>query len=161
MSNAPVITTTSLPNGTVGTAYTTTLTATGGAPSNSGGTGGTGGTVNLTWGLSSTSSALPNGLSLASNGTISGTPASGATSASNLIFMVSDGVNAPVSSQPLTLTITGTGLSTADWIGIGVAIFFLILIIIIAVVMSRRSTPAPQSIQMVPTNGSATTVTTK
>jgi len=54
------ITTTSLPNGTSGTAYSTSLTASGGTPP-------------YTWSISS--GALPAGISLASNtGVISGTP---------------------------------------------------------------------------------------
>ena len=55
---APVITTTSLPNGTVGSSYNQTLAATGTAP--------------ITWSLASGS--LPNGLTLSSAGVISGTP---------------------------------------------------------------------------------------
>jgi formylglycine-generating enzyme required for sulfatase activity len=55
---APVISTATLPGGTVGTAYNKTLTATGDTP--------------ITW--SRESGALPAGLNLANNGTISGTP---------------------------------------------------------------------------------------
>jgi hypothetical protein len=61
-----VITTTSLPAGTVGVAYSATLAATGGVPA-------------YTWGISTGS--LPNGLSLApSTGIISGTPTGTGTS---------------------------------------------------------------------------------
>ena len=60
----PVITTVSLPGGTVGTAYSQTLTATGTTP--------------ITW--SRESGTLPAGLSLAANGTISGTPTTAGTS---------------------------------------------------------------------------------
>ena len=54
----PTITTTTLPEGTVGIAYSVALTADGDTP--------------ITWSLESGS--LPNGLSLAGSGTISGTP---------------------------------------------------------------------------------------
>jgi hypothetical protein len=60
---APTITTTSLPNGTVGTAYSQTLTATGTAP--------------ITWSVSTGS--LPNGLSLSAAGVITGTPTTAET----------------------------------------------------------------------------------
>ena len=56
--HAPVITTASPPDGTVGTAYTQTLTALGDTP--------------ITWTLAS--GDLPDGLTLSSSGTISGTP---------------------------------------------------------------------------------------
>jgi len=59
----PVITTTSLPNGTVGTAYSQTLEATGDAP--------------ITWSVAT--GALPAGLNLGSTGVISGTPTSAET----------------------------------------------------------------------------------
>ena len=55
---APSIITTSLPNGTAGTAYSQTLTATGTAP--------------ITWTVHS--GALPTGLTLSTGGVISGTP---------------------------------------------------------------------------------------
>jgi len=55
---APTITTTSLPNSTVGKTYNATLAATGTAP--------------ITWGIDSGS--LPTGLTLSTDGVISGTP---------------------------------------------------------------------------------------
>ncbi len=58
------ITTTSLPGGTIGVAYSATLAATGGIKP-------------YTWSLAS--GLLPNGLSLSSTGGISGTPTAGAT----------------------------------------------------------------------------------
>jgi fibronectin type 3 domain-containing protein len=61
---APAITTSSLPNGAVGTAYSQTLTATGSTP--------------ITWSIES--GALPAGLSLSGAGTISGTPTTAGTS---------------------------------------------------------------------------------
>jgi hypothetical protein len=65
------ITTTSLPGGTVGAAYSQTLAASGGAGGNS-------------W--TTTAGALPAGLTLASNGTISGTPTAAGTANFTLIF---------------------------------------------------------------------------
>ena len=61
----PEITTTSLPDGTTGTAYSQTVAA-------------TGGTGTLTYSLDS--GALPAGLSLASNGTITGSPTAAGSS---------------------------------------------------------------------------------
>jgi formylglycine-generating enzyme required for sulfatase activity len=61
---APTITTASLPNGTVGTAYNQTLTATGDKP--------------ITW--SENGGTLPSGLSLAATGAIAGTPTAAGTS---------------------------------------------------------------------------------
>ncbi len=67
-SSAPPlqITTTSLPNGTVGTSYNQQLNASGGQPSYS-------------WTMTPGSAALPANLSLASNGIISGTPVTNGT----------------------------------------------------------------------------------
>src|SRR4029079_2963375 len=72
---APALTvsTSSLPNGTVGAAYGQTLSA----------TGGTGG---YSWSV--TNGSLPAGLSLAADGTISGTPT--ATGPSNFTVQVKD-----------------------------------------------------------------------
>ncbi len=79
------ISTTTLPAGTVGTAYSTTLAATGGVPP-------------YTW----SASGLPGGLSLSSAGTISGTPtASGSFSAS---ITVLDSTNAKASAS-LTIAV--------------------------------------------------------
>jgi hypothetical protein len=85
------ITTTSLPNGTAGTAYSATLAA-------------TGGTTPYTWSL--TSGTLPTGLSLtASTGAIGGTPTQ-AVSATPLTFMVTDsGIPTQQQSANLRLTI--------------------------------------------------------
>jgi hypothetical protein len=60
--STPTAITTNLPNATAGVAYSTTLAATGGTPP-------------YTWSLAS--GALPSGISLASSGTVFGTPASG------------------------------------------------------------------------------------
>ncbi len=84
------ITTTSLPNGTVGTAYSTTLAA-------------TGGTTPYTWSL--TSGTLPSGLSLnASTGAINGTPTATA-SATSLTFKVTDS-ETPAQTNSATLSLT-------------------------------------------------------
>jgi hypothetical protein len=89
---APSITTTSLPNGTVGTAYSQTLQA-------------TGGTGTLTWTVALGS--LPANLSLSSSGTISGTPS--ATGTSPFTVKVTDSAPTPVSAQqPLSITISTT-----------------------------------------------------
>jgi large repetitive protein len=83
------ITTTSLPNVQVGTAYGTTLTA-------------TGGTTPYTWSL--TSGTLPAGLSLnASTGAITGTPAASA-SATVLTFQVTDS-GSPAQTRSVTFSL--------------------------------------------------------
>lgn len=102
---SPSITTGSLANGSVGTAYSATLQASGGAGA-------------LTWSLAS-GSVLPTGLSLSSAGAISGTPT--ATGTTNVTFKVTDssaGQPGPVSEteqlsitiMPAPLTITTTSL---------------------------------------------------
>ncbi len=83
------ITTGSLPNGQVGTAYSTSLAATGGTPS-------------YTWTL--TSGTLPAGLTLSSSGVISGTPTASAN-ATPLVFKVTDS-GQPAQSQSVTLSLT-------------------------------------------------------
>lgn len=143
------VTTTSLPNGTVGVPYSTTLAATGGTTNPSG-------IVNYTW--RSVGAPLPAGLSLSPNGTISGTPSgliptntttvtSTATSftTTNLIFSVTDGFSGPVRSQPLSLTINQTATTTNNWwpwvLGAGVFIVFILIVVLIAWASSRSSTP--------------------
>ena len=90
---APSITTTSIANGTVGTAYSATLQASGGAGT-------------LTWSLA-TGSSLPAGLSLSGSGAISGTPtAAGASTFTVKLTDASAGKAGPVSvTQQLSLTI--------------------------------------------------------
>ena len=84
------ITTTSLPNGQVGTPYSTTLAA-------------TGGTAPYTWSL--TSGTLPAGLALnASTGAIAGTPTATAN-ATALTFNVVDS-SSPVQTNAVNLTLT-------------------------------------------------------
>jgi hypothetical protein len=80
-----VVETTSLPNGTNGTSYSQTLTASGGQ-------------TPYSW--TSISGALPPGLSLATNGVISGTPTSNGTF--DFIVQVTD-ANSSTATQALTL----------------------------------------------------------
>jgi hypothetical protein len=100
-SSPPNITTTSLPGGTVGLAYSEGLQA-------------TGGTGTLVWSLSGGS--LPANLTLSSVGTISGTPTN--TGTSNFTVMVTDALTQS-DTQPLSiavsaaLTITTTSLPDA------------------------------------------------
>jgi hypothetical protein len=84
------ITTTSLPSGQMGSAYSATLAA-------------TGGTIPYSWSL--TSGTLPAGLSLnAATGTIAGTPTAVA-SATPLTFTVTDS-ESPAQAKPVNLTLT-------------------------------------------------------
>jgi hypothetical protein len=93
-----IITTTSLPNGTIGTTYTQTLQASGGVPPYS-------------WSL--TGGSLPAGLTLSSAGVISGTPTGTATT-SNFTVTVTDsksatksaGLSITVIQPPLSVTTT-------------------------------------------------------
>ena len=96
-SAALVITTSSLTNGHVGSAYSTTLAA-------------IGGTTPYTWSL--TSGTLPAGLTLnATSGAITGTPTISVSSAP-LTFKVTDSSNPKLSqSVNLTLTVTSVALS--------------------------------------------------
>jgi hypothetical protein len=82
------VTTASLPAGVAGTPYSFTLSAAGGAGSN-------------TWSL--TAGTLPAGLTLAANGTVGGTPT--ATGTSNITVQVRDSANA-TATKALTLVIT-------------------------------------------------------
>ncbi len=67
VGSAPTVTTASLPNGAVGSAYTAQLAA-------------TGGTGSYTWTLVAGAGSLPAGLTLSAGGTISGTPTASGTS---------------------------------------------------------------------------------
>ena len=84
-----VVTTTTLPNATTGTAYSQTLTA-------------FGGTAPYSWSV--TSGSLPAGLALSTAGVISGTPSSVGTS--TFTVQVTDSATPAVSgSAPLTLQV--------------------------------------------------------
>jgi len=86
----PTITTATLPNGKVGTAYSQKVTATGDAP--------------ITWSVAS--STLPTGLSLApTTGVISGTPTTAATST----FTVKATNSAGSNTKQLSITIARSG----------------------------------------------------
>src|SRR5204863_9156016 len=89
-----VITTSSLPVATQGTAYSVTLAA-------------SGGTQPYTWSLSS--GTLPAGLGLAAaTGVISGTP--GGTGLSSFTVQVKDSAGSPLSAfRPLAISVTTTG----------------------------------------------------
>ena len=90
-STKPAITTTALPNGTTNTAYSQTLTATGTTP--------------ITWTLSA--GTLPTGLTLDSDGTISGTP----TKAGTYKFTAKAQNSAGNSTKQFTVKIT----NPSDW----------------------------------------------
>lgn len=95
VGTAVTITTTNIPNGQVNVAYNQILQA-------------SGGTTPYTWSV--TAGSLPPGLSLASNGTISGTP----TSAGPFSFtaQVTDSANpARTASQPLSITVVPAPLT--------------------------------------------------
>jgi hypothetical protein len=90
-----VITTASLPSGTVSTTYTTTLAA-------------SGGTAPYTWSLAG--GALPPGLTLGSSGAITGTPTTAGTS--NFTVRATDaGIPAQTTTRLLGLTINSAGTS--------------------------------------------------
>jgi hypothetical protein len=91
---ALTVTTASLPNGTVGTAYSQSLTA-------SGGTGG------YTWTVSA--GALPQGLTLSTAGAITGTPTAFGTA--NFTAKVSDSSSDTPATKALTLTINPAALT--------------------------------------------------
>ncbi|HUB31081.1 MAG TPA: putative Ig domain-containing protein, partial [Terracidiphilus sp.] len=91
------VTTTGLPNGQVGTAYSATLTA-------------TGGTTPYSWSVSS--GTLPAGLSLnAATGAITGTPTATANAAP-VTFTVTDS-SSPAQTQSVNLTLTIGGSTTS------------------------------------------------
>ena len=87
----PKITTNNLPDGTIGTAYSATLTATGSTP--------------LTWSISSGN--LPNGLSLSTSGIISGTPNVAGTSNFTVKVTNSEGEN----TKALSIVIGEVGIA--------------------------------------------------
>ena len=94
------ITTASLPNGTVGAAYSATLAA-------------TGGTGPYSWSI--VSGSLPSGLTLnLATGVISGTPTAAATS--NFTVQVTDSASpAATSSKALSISVTATPTTVTIW----------------------------------------------
>jgi hypothetical protein len=96
---APTITTTTLPGGTTGTAYSQTLAATGTAP--------------ITWTVDS--GTLPGGLSLSTAGVISGTPTAAGTfnftvKAANSAGNATKALSVVIAAAPVAPTITTTSL---------------------------------------------------
>lgn len=95
--NSVVITTSSLPNGTIGSAYSSSLSA-------------SGGTAPYTWSI--LSGSLPNGLNLISMGSIQGTPTTAGTF--NFTIQVADSSSTTEkASSPFAITIGSTGSSLA------------------------------------------------
>jgi large repetitive protein len=96
------VTTASLPNGSIGTAYSVALMASGGSSPYS-------------W-SETTGGALPPGLSLASSGTISGTPTTAGTYGP-YVFTVLDTKSTNAVSPSLMITITGTAVAVCTIAG--------------------------------------------
>ena len=92
------VTTTSLPNGAIGTSYSPALTAIGGTPG-------------YTWSQSS-GGAMPGGVTFTSTGNFTGTPTAAGTFGP-YIFQVMDSTGASASSASLSITITNAGLTIA------------------------------------------------
>jgi hypothetical protein len=88
------ITTTTLPNGTVGTPYNAVLEAAGGSGS-------------ITWTLADGSGSLPSGLTLSSSGTISGTPAASGTA--NFTVKAASGTVSATKALSITIDPAGGG----------------------------------------------------
>jgi len=97
----PTITTASLPNGTVGTAYSQTLAATGDTP--------------ITWTIDGTGT-LPTGLSLATTGTISGTPTT--AGASTFTVKATNAAGYDTKSLSITIAADSSGEPTG-WVSVG------------------------------------------
>jgi hypothetical protein len=92
------VTTTSLPNGTVGTPYVASLTATGGTPG-------------YTWSQTS-GGTMPGGVSLGSSGIFNGTPTKSGTFGP-YVFEVTDSTGATASSTSLSIAITNSAPAVA------------------------------------------------
>jgi hypothetical protein len=97
-STALAVTTTSLPNGVVGTPYVASLTATGGTPG-------------YTWSQTS-GGTMPNGVSLGSSGIFNGTPTKTGTFGP-YVFEVTDSTSATASSGSLSITVTDSAPAIA------------------------------------------------
>src|SRR5208337_3688785 len=97
-STALAVTTTSLPNGVVGTPYVASLTATGGTPG-------------YTWSQSS-GGTMPPGVSLGSSGVFNGTPTKTGTFGP-YVFEVTDSTSATASSGSLSITVTDSAPAIA------------------------------------------------
>jgi hypothetical protein len=89
------VTTTSLPNGAIGTLYSPALNAVGGTPG-------------YTWSQSS-GGAMPGGVTFTSTGNFTGTPTAAGTFGP-YVFQVTDSNGASASSAALSITITNAGL---------------------------------------------------
>jgi hypothetical protein len=100
--SALTISTASLPGGTVGTAYTSTLAATGGVPP-------------YTW---TATGSLPAGLALSGTGVLSGTPSAGGSFTIGVKVTDSQGVTA---TKSLPLSVTGVAITTAATLPNGTA----------------------------------------
>lgn len=99
VDTAPQIVTSALPDGTLNTAYSQTLTATGGNGS-------------LTWSLAA--GTLPPGISLGSTGLLSGLPAQ--EGVFNFTVQVADSDMPPdIDTQACTMTIIATGQILREW----------------------------------------------
>jgi hypothetical protein len=121
------VTTSSLPNGQVGNVYSTTLAASGGI-------------TPYSWTL--TSGMLPSGLSLASNGAITGTPTASASNVA-LTFKVTDSANpAQSASTNLTLTIAAAASSGGGGGGGGGGLDELTLLVLAGLGLTRLTRPA-------------------
>ncbi|HVN44344.1 MAG TPA: S8 family serine peptidase [Steroidobacteraceae bacterium] len=114
------VSTTSLPSGQVGAAYSAALAA-------------TGGTTPYTWAL--TSGTLPSGLALASSGAITGTPAASASNVA-LTFKVTDSGN-PAQSITENLSLTIAPASSSGGHGGGGALGELTLLALAGLGLAR------------------------
>jgi len=97
-STALAVTTTSLPNGVIGTPYVESLTATGGTPG-------------YTWSQTS-GGTMPPGVSLGSSGIFNGTPKTAGTFGP-YVFEVTDSTGATASSPSMSITVTDSAPAIA------------------------------------------------
>lgn len=97
------VTTASIPNGTVGTTYSTTLAASGGTGSG------------YTWTITSGASSLTGvGLSMSSGGTISGTPTTPETAAAFTVQVTDSGSDKATVSLALTVSYGALNITTTN-----------------------------------------------